>query len=372
MRIPSLSAVLIPAVLGTAVLMAGPAAAETAVGLAAPLTGQLAAVGEQLRRGAEQAVADINAAGGVLGEPLRLIPLDDGGVPAQAVAVANRLATEGVALVVGHLQSGTTIPASQVYEDEGIVTITPTATSPEVTEGGRTLVFRTCGRDDQQGDIAGGWLARHFAGRRVAVVHDQTTYGKGLADATRAAMAAKGLHEVLYTSLTLGERDFTALVTRIKAANVDAVYFGGLYTEAALLVRQAREAGVTALFVSGDTLASDEFQAIAGPAGEGMTMTFSADARAKPEAQDLIARLRGNGGEPGAYTLYAYAAVQVWAKAAEKAGSTDGARVAATLRQGDYATVVGPLAFDAKGDRTSTDYVMYRWGTSGYAPLAAD
>lgn len=349
--------------------LAGPAAADIRIGFAAPLTGQLAAVGEQLRLGTDQAVADINAAGGVLGRPLVVSVADDGGVPAQAVAVANRLVTEGVVMVVGHLQSGTTIPASQVYGDEGVVVITPTATSPAVTEGGTDLVFRTCGRDDQQGDVAGAWLAANFAGKRVAVIHDQTTYGQGLADATVAAMAAKGLAPVFTGTLAVGERDFTALVTSLRAASVDAVYFGGLYTEAALLVRQSREAGLQAQFVSGDTLASEEFWTIAGPAGEGLVMTFSADARNAAAARPVLERFRARGVEPGAYTLYAYAAVQVWAQAAAKAGSAQGPKVAAALRDGEYATAIGPIAYDAKGDRTRTDYVMYRWSNGTFAPL---
>lgn len=347
----------------------GWASDEIRIGFAAPLTGQLAAVGEQLRLGTEQAAADLNARGGVLGRKVVVSVADDGGVPAQAVAVANRLVTEGVTMVVGHLQSGTTIPASKVYGDEGVLLITPTATSPAVTEGGTDLVFRTCGRDDQQGAVAGAWLAKHFAGRRVAVIHDQTTYGKGLADATVAAMNAAGLKEVLSATLTVGERDFTALVTSLRAADVDAVYFGGLYNEAALLVRQAREAGLKAQFVSGDTLASEEFWTVAGTNGEGLVMTFSADARQSPAAKPVLEAFRAKGIEPGAYVLYAYAAVQAWAQAAEKSQSIAGTEVAAALRDGEYVTAIGPLSFDAKGDRKRTDYVMYRWSAGKFAPI---
>ncbi|WP_114391595.1 branched-chain amino acid ABC transporter substrate-binding protein [Oleisolibacter albus] len=360
---------ILTAVLALFPLLSTPALAEIRIGLAVPLSGQFAAVGDQLRRGTEQAVADLNAKGGVLGEKLVLVVADDGGVPTQAVSVANRLATDGVVLVVGHLQSGTTIPAAKVYEEEGIVVITPTATAPDVTEGGQEMVFRTCGRDDQQGAVAGPWLAGNFKGKRVAVINDQTTYGKGLADATTAAMKARDLTPVYEGTLTAGEKDFTALVTALKAAEVEAVYYGGYYPEAALLVRQARDQGLKAQFVSGDTLASGEFWSIAGDKGEGMAMTFSADARTLPAAQAALASLRANGPEPGAYTLYAYAAVQVWAGAAEKAGSSDGLKVAKALRQGQVPTAIGPLGFDAKGDRTSTDYVMYRWSKGSYAPI---
>ncbi|HYC02219.1 MAG TPA: branched-chain amino acid ABC transporter substrate-binding protein [Azospirillaceae bacterium] len=364
-----MSALRLPALALLAALLPSLAHAETRVGFAAPLSGPVAAVGEHLRRGAEQAVADINAAGGVLGEKLALTVADDAGVANQAVAVANRLVTGGAVMVVGHLQTGTTIPASRVYAEEGVVVITPTASSPEVTAGGLDTVFRTCGRDDQQGEVAGAWLARQYKGRKVALVHDQTTYGKGLADAVKAAMNRQGLTEALYGSLTSGERDFTALVTRLKAAEVDAVFFGGVYADAGLLVRQAREAGLAAQFVSGDTLATDEFWAIAGEAGEGLLMTYGADVLGGTAARDVVARFRAAGYDPAPYALYSYAALQVWAQAAEKAKSTDGPKVAAALRQGEYQTVLGPISYDSRGDRTKADYVMYRWSKGRFAPL---
>jgi branched-chain amino acid transport system substrate-binding protein len=346
-----------------------PAAAEIKVGFAAPLSGPLAAVGDQLRQGTSQAIADINAKGGVLGEKLVLVAEDDGGLPTQAVAVANKLVIQNVSVVIGHLQSGTTIPAAKVYGDEGIITITPTATSPEVTEQAGGLIFRTCGRDDQQGPVAAAYIAKHFKDKRVVLLHDQATYGKGQADATKAALNALGVQEVLYTSLTSGERDYTALVTRVKAAQADVVYYGGYYSDAAQLVRQMRAAGVAAAFVSGDTLASDDYLALSGPAGEGTLMTFSADARTLPSAKAVLDGFAARKQEPGAYTLYAYAAVQVWAQAVAKVGVTSGEKVAKALREGEHETVIGRLSFDTKGDRTNTDYVMYQWKGGKYAPI---
>ena len=357
------------AVLAAALLLsAGPAAAEIRIAMAGALTGPVAPVGEQVRKGAEAAVADLNASGGLLGQKLVLTVADDAGTASQAVAVANRLATEGVEMVVGHVQSSTLIPASQVYADEGIIAITPDATAPEVTEAGQGWVFRTCGRDDQQGEVAGAFLARTFAGRKVALVHDQTTYGKGMTDATRASMEKGGLKPAVYTELTVGEKDFSALVTRLKAAQVEAVYFGGFFNEAGLLVRQMREAGLKALFLSGDSLANDAFWAISGPTGEGAMMTFEADVRGSPAAAPIIARLRQRTGEePGAFVLYAYAAVQVWAQAVQKAGTTNGEKVRAAMRDGAYPTVVGSISYDAKGDRRENNYTLYRWSAGKYA-----
>lgn len=350
-------------------VIAGPSRAETVVGLGAPLSGPNAVFGEQMRRGAELAVADLNAKGGVLGQPLRLVQMDDASNPSQGVAVANRLATDGGVAVFGHFNSSVSIPASVVYADEGLLMISPASTNPQLTEQGLETVFRTCGRDDQQGDVAARWLLANHKDEKVAIIHDQTTYGKGLADATKAAMNAGGKTEAMYDAVNVGDRDMSALVTKMQAAGITVVYFGGLHTEAGLLVRQMADKGMKATFMSGDGTVNQEFWNITGPSGEGALVTFGRDYRDDPAAADVVKRFRDQGFEPEAYTLYTYAAVQAWAAAAEKVKSTDADKVAAALRDGDYATVIGPLAFDAKGDRKETDYIVYRWSDGKYAPV---
>jgi branched-chain amino acid transport system substrate-binding protein len=229
---------LLPAAL--AVLAAGPALADITVGLAGPITGPNAVFGEQMRKGAEMAVADLNAKGGVNGQKLRIVLGDDASNPSQGVAVANKMASDGAVLVVGHFNSAVSIPASRVYADEGILQISPASTNPQLTEQKFETVFRTCGRDDQQGDVAAAWISKNYAKDKIAMVHDQTTYGKGLVDATRKAMNAKGVKDVLYDAVTVGDRDMSSIITRMKDAGVTIVYFGGLHTEAGLLVRQMR------------------------------------------------------------------------------------------------------------------------------------
>ncbi|MDZ5648472.1 branched-chain amino acid ABC transporter substrate-binding protein [Nitrospirillum sp. BR 11828] len=348
-----------------------PALADIKIGVGVPLSGRLAAVGTQLRRGADQAVADINAKGGVLGQKLVVDAVDDGGEPTQSVAAANRLVTDRVAMVMGHMTTGTTMPAAQVYADEGVIVITPSSTSPELTAQGWDTLFRTCGRDDQQGQVIGAYLADHYKGGKIAIVDDQTTYGKGLADAVRATLKAKGVAVALNGTLTAGEKDFSSMVTRLKSADVDAVFYGGLYPEAGLLVRQSRTAGLKAAFLAGDTLASDEFWTTAGTMGEGVMMAYNADVRQSPAAKEALESFRKNGGEPNIFSLYSYAAVQVWAQAAAKAGSTDPKKVAAVLHSGqEFMTAVGPVSYDAKGDRKQNDYVIYAWHNGAYAPLA--
>lgn len=353
-----------------AAAFAGPAMAEVTIAVAGPFTGPNAAFGEQLRRGAEAAVAAINAAGGVNGEQVALVFGDDASDARQGIAAASDLVGEGAVAVIGHFNSSVSIPASAVYNEEGVLQISPASTNPQLTEQGFPAVFRTCGRDDQQGDVAGAYLAATYAGKNVAIIHDQTTYGKGLADATKAAMNAAGLEEKVYEGITVGERDFSALVSKMKEAEIDAIYFGGLHNEAGLILRQSRDQGLQAQFISGDGIVTQEFWTITGDAGEGTMMTFGSVTPDMPSAADVAKVFRAEGYEPEGYTLYSYAAVQVWAEAAAKAGTFEAVKVADALKDGtDYPSVIGPLSFDEKGDRKVTDYVFYVWHDGKYAPM---
>jgi branched-chain amino acid transport system substrate-binding protein len=259
---------------------------KVVIAVAGPMTGQYAAFGEQMRRGAQMAVADINAAGGVLGKQLQLEIGDDACDPKQAVALANQLASKGVVFVAGHYCSGSSIPASEVYADEGILQMSPASTNPVLTDRGEKFknVFRVCGRDDQQGVVAGDWIADRYKGKKVAVVDDKSQYGKGLAEFARQELQKKGMNVVLTESVNQGDKDFTALISKMKQAGVDVIYYGGYHTEAGLLVRQARDQGLNATLASGDALVTAEFWSIAGKAGEGTLMTFDADPRKNPAA----------------------------------------------------------------------------------------
>ena len=202
-----------------AALSGMPAYAEITVATAGPMTGQYASFGQQMKAGAEMAVADINAKGGVLGEMLKLEVGDDACDPKQAVAVANEMVGKGVVYMAGHFCSGSSIPASKVYEEEGIIQVSPASTNPKLTDEGGPNVFRVCGRDDQQGEVAGKFLAGVYRSMNIAIVHDKTAYGKGLADATMASMNKYGKKETLYEAYTAGEKDYTALVSKLKKNN---------------------------------------------------------------------------------------------------------------------------------------------------------
>ncbi len=360
--------------LGLSVAFAGHAAAQIKFAVGGPITGPNAAFGAQLKNGAEQAVADINAAGGILGQKIVIQVGDDVSDPKQGVSIANKFAADGVKFVIGHFNSGVTMPASYVYAENGMLAITPAATNPCVTDAKlgpcldnkqarpSLMMFRTCGRDDQQGAVAGEYILKNFKGKKVAVVHDKTTYGKGLADETKKAINKGGLKEMLYEGVNTGDKDFSALVSKIKAANADLVYWGGLQTEGGLIVRQMRDQGVRAPLMGGDGIADDEFAAIGGPGAEGTLMTYGPDPRNRPEAKAVVEKFRAKNFEPQAYTLYSYAAVEIIKQAAEAAKSLDPKKVSAQMYSGQkFKTVIGEISYDKKGDVGRVDYVVYRW-----------
>lgn len=345
------------------------ARAEVLVGVSAAMTGRLAWIGEQGQRGAEMAVADINATGGVLGQQVRLITVDDFCDPEQAVAAAEKLVADRVVLVVGHYCSGASIPASKVYEAAGILQISPGSTNPLFTEQGRANVFRVIGRDDAQGVVAGNYLADHWGDKKIAILHDGTLYGKGLADETRKQLKKRGVTEAIYQAYTPAKSDYSTEIAALKAADVAVAYVGGYHAEVALIVRGARERGNTVQLISGDALATEEFALIAGPAAEGTLFTFSADPRRNPSAAPVVERFRAENFEPAGYTLLSYGAVQAWAQAVKEAGSLDLREVITSLRTHQFDTVLGRIDFDDKGDLTVQSWVWYIWKGGEYVPL---
>jgi branched-chain amino acid transport system substrate-binding protein len=348
--------------LAAGLTVAGTASAQIKFGIGGPITGGSAAFGAQVKNGAEQAIADINASGGILGQKITSTVGDDRADPKEGVSVANKFSADGVKFVIGHFNSGVSMPASDVYQENGILQITPASTNPRVTERNMWNVFRTCGRDDQQGSVAGAYILKNFKDKKIAVVHDKTTYGQGLADVTRTTMNKGGMKEVLYEGVNVGDKDYSALVSKVKASGADLIYWGGLYDTGGLILRQLRDQGVRAPLMGGDGITDDEFAAIAGPGAEGTLMTYGPDPRKRPEAKDAVAKFRAKNFEPQAYTLYSYAAVQIIKQAAEAAKSLDPKKVAEQMKSGmKFSTVIGDISYDKKGDITRLDYVMYVW-----------
>lgn len=357
---------------GLALLAASPASAEIAIGVAGPMSGPFQIFGAQMMAGAEQAVTDINAAGGLLGEQLVLEVADDRCERKDAEAVANQMVGRGVALVVGHLCSGASLMASPVYQRAGIIEISPGARAPEYTDARPgPNIFRLAGREDRQGEVAGQFLADKFSGSRIAILHDGSPYGSKLAEAVRLAMNAAGKQEIFYDDFRPNEADYGSLVTRLDLERVDVSFVGGTHTDAARIIRQAHDSGLALRLVSGDALMTEGFVEAAGPAADGALMTYPPDPARTPGAQAVVAEFAKRDIIAEAYVLPAYAAVQLWAKAVEQAGSKDSAAVAKALSEGSFDSVLGRVSFDTRGDASLPAYVIYEWrnGEYDYAPM---
>ncbi len=344
-------------------LFASTARADIVIGLIAPLTGPVAAYGDQVKNGAQVAVDEINKKGGIKGEKVVLKLADDAGEPKQGVSAANQLVGEGVHFVVGPVTSGVAVPASDVLAENGVLMVTPTATAPDLTKRGLENVLRTCGRDDQQAEVAGAYVLKHFKDKRIAIINDKGQYGKGLADAFKATLNAGGITEVLNEALTPGDKDFSALTTRIKAEKIDVIYFGGYHPEAGLLARQLADLAVKAQIIGGDGLSNTEFSTIGGKAAEGTLFTNASDALKNPDSKAAADALAARNIPAEAFTLNAYAAVEVIKAGIEKANNTeDAAAVAAALKTGEpIATAIGHITYGATGDMTSQSFSLYKW-----------
>ena len=338
------------------------------------MTGPNASIGEQMKHGAELAAEAINKQGGVAGKSIKIEVEDDVCDPKQAVSVANRILGDGIKFVDGHACSGASIPASQVYGDAGILMMTPASSNPKLTEDAAankwTTVMRLYGRDDAQGGFIGPWIAKHYGNDKIAVLHDKSAYGKGLADNVKAGLNKAGVKEALYLGINPGEKDYRAVVTRLKSAGVQFIYFGGYATEGGLIMRQAQDAGYAPQLMMGDSIATPDYWSAAGPAGEGTLFTFPPDGRDSPEAKGALEQFKQINFVPEGFTLFSYAVVQAIAAGIDKSKSEDPKVVAKTLRDTKVDTVFGPVTFDDKGDVVNPKYVINQWRDGKYAPIA--
>src|ERR1700710_839616 len=363
---------LIGLALGASLALSTAALAQdvTTIAVAGPMTGGESAFGRQMKNGAEQAVADLNAAGGLLGKKLALDVEDDACDPKQARSVAEKIGSAKNPFLAGHYCSSSSIPASEAYADGNVLQITPASTNPLFTERKLWNVARVCGRDDQQGLVSADYIVKNYKGKNVAILNDKTTYGKGLADETKKALNKAGFTEKMFESYNKGDKDFTAIVSRMKRDNIDLVYVGGYHQESGLILRQMRDQGLQTVLMAGDAMNDKEFASITGPAAEGTLFTFGPDPRNKPTAKAVVEKFRAKNIDPEGYTLYTYAAFQVWTAAVKKLNSTDPKKVIEAIKAGEWDTVLGKMSFDAKGDIKVIDYVVYKWDAKGnYAEI---
>ncbi len=338
------------------------AAEPIKIALAGPVTGPVAQYGDMQSMGANMAIEQINKAGGVNGRMLEAVTYDDACDPKQAVAVANKIVNDGIQFVVGHLCSGSTQPAADIYEEEGILMITAASTAPELTEKGHTLIFRTIGLDNMQGPAAGKYVVENLKPARAAVLHDKQQYGEGVATAVKAALDEAKIPVPLFEGVTAGDKDFSALIAKMKRENVEFVYFGGYHPEMGALLRQSAENGFKAKFMGPEGVGNTDITAIAGAAAEGMMTTLPKAFDEDPANADLVKAFKDKGQDPsGAFVFPAYAAVQVMADAMKITNSTDTDKIAEAIRSNSFDTPTGTLEFDEKGDLKEFSFIVYEW-----------
>ena len=332
------------------------------IGIAGPKTGPVTQYGDMQFMGAKQAIADINAKGGVDGKMLEAKEYDDACDPKQAVAVANKVVNDGVKFVVGHLCSSSTQPASDIYEDEGVIMITPAATSPEITARGYKLIFRTIGLDSAQGPAAGNYIADHVKPKIVAVLHDKQQYGEGIATAVKQTLEKKGTKVAVFEGLNAGDKDFSSIIQKLKQANVDFVYYGGYHPELGLILRQSKEKGLNAKFMGPEGVGNDSISQIAQGASEGLLVTLPKSFDTDPANKAIVEEFAKNKQDPtGPFVFPAYSAIEVIAGGIKAAKSEDTAKVAEAIHAGTFKTPTGDLSFDAKGDLKDFKFVVYEW-----------
>jgi branched-chain amino acid transport system substrate-binding protein len=351
-------------------LFAAPVRADILIGAAGPMTGSMAWFGEQMQRGLDMKIAELNASGGVLGQRVELLIADDYCDPEQAIAAAEKLVEARVAAVIGHLCSGASIPASKIYADAGILMISPYSSNPTLTEQGFANVFRVCGRDTIQATLVSDYLAERWGDRDIAIVHDGQAYGRGIAEEALRRLSEHGITGILFEAIEAGQPDYSGLIDKLQAEGIDTLYFGGYTAEAGLIIRQARSRGYDLEIIGSDALISEYFWHVAGPAAVGVRFVSYADPRTNDEAAAIVERFRADGYEPEGLTLYAYAGVEVWAQAVEKAGTVESKAVAAALRTHEFDSVLGRIGFDDKGDVYGYEpFVWYVWQEGNYAPV---
>jgi branched-chain amino acid transport system substrate-binding protein len=358
-------------VISIAALCARTSTAEIRIGVAGPMTGANAWFGEQYQRGTELAVEDLNAKGGVLGQSVELIVGDDFCDPDQAVALARKLVSDGVVFVAGHWCSHSSIPASKVYEKAEILMIAPGTISSKLTDEGGPNVFRVCGRDDLQGAKVADYLADQWDGKKIALLDDGTTFGAGLANGARRRLHERGVRAALDEAYSPGAAEYSALASKMEGAGIDVFFVGGYHRDTGLIFRLARDRGYDVRLIANSAMATADFPMIAGPGLEGTVMMAAADARENPQAAEIVARFRAQGYDPPGFTLYAYAAVEVWAQAVAAAGALELDAVTAVLHSRQFDTVLGRIGFDAKGDVTGFEpWQWFVWQADGtYVPL---
>ncbi|QXF35353.1 branched chain amino acid ABC transporter substrate-binding protein [Photorhabdus luminescens] len=341
-------------------------AQEIKVAIVGAMSGPVAQYGDMEFTGARQAIADINAKGGINGNKLVGVEYDDACDPKQAVAVANKVINDNIRYVIGHLCSSSTQPASDIYEDEGVIMITPAATNADLTTRGYQMILRTTGLDSDQGPTAAKYIAEKIKPQRIAIVHDKQQYGEGLARSVLDKLKKAGANIVLFEGVTAGDKDFSALVARLKKENVDFVYFGGYYPEMGQILRQAKQSGLNIRFMGPEGVGNSSLSNIAGAASEGMLVTLPKRYDQVPVNKAIVEAIKGKKSDPtGPFVWTTYAALQSLAAAMNRTGSMEPTDLVKDLKANPVDTVMGTLSWNAVGDLKGFEFGIFEWHADG-------
>ncbi len=340
-------------------ISAAQAQSDITIAVVGAMSGQFEGVGSEFKQGVRGAVEDINASGGLNGKKIIVIDRDDECNPEKAVTIAKELVNIRVALVVGHLCSGASIAASEIYSKQSIIQISPASTAPNFTERGLDNVFRTCGRDDMQGFVIAEHIVRKYPLKKVGIGYDESTYSFGLATLTKKFLNKNGIKEDFFIKLPSNETDFSSVLEKISKNKVDVLFFPSYAASATQILKQAKKMKVEFQFVGSDTLMNDDFLNLAGDLTEGVEISFPPDPSHDRRNRKLVRKYKKKGLNPEAFTFYSYAAVQVWAQAAQKANTISGDKVINSLKTSDFNTVLGKVTFNKNGDISQPGFVMY-------------
>ena len=333
------------------------------LGVAVVKTGELASYGISGLRGAEFAVWDINSKGGILGRQVKIIAEDDLCLPKHALIVASKLMSQDIHAVIGHICSGATFAALDTYKNANIITISPSATNPELTKSGNYPNFyRTIASDDTQALVQIELAINQLKLKKIAIVHDKSVYGKGLAGYVKDILEKTDKQKiVLYEGVSTGSINYTQFVQKIKKSKADAVIYSGYHPGASRIVRQMRVKKMNTVFISGDGIKDESFIAASGQSAEGVYATAPRDTSDIKMTLDVIKVYKNKyEEEPGAFFLNAYAAVLALANAVEKAGSLDYDKVSKALKSESVQTPIGNISFDERGDATGTGFSVFQ------------
>jgi branched-chain amino acid transport system substrate-binding protein len=336
------------------------APATIKIGLAGAQTGSDGEIGLSMLDGSKVAIDEWNAKGGVLGKKIETIVLDDEASGQKAVTVAQSLVDAGVVAVIGHFNSGCTIPASRIYNDAKIIEISPGSTNPQYTEQGFPYAFRVCGRDDQQGSVISAFLHDKLKLNKIAILDDKTTYGEGLATVVKNTFETKGGNVVMFQGIDKNDHDFRANIAVVQGSGAEALVWGGMYGQGGPLCVQLRQAGLAIPFVSDDGCQDQKFVDTVGANAQNVFVSFGKDYSSRPEAQAFVKKYKETcQRDVGAYSVYGYDAANVLLTAIDTAQSTDADKVAAVIKSRPFDTIQGRIEFDAKGDLKVADYVIW-------------